>query len=226
MDSEQFARRLPELFADFPRSPHPLDRRFLPILAEVERARPREQPRPPEPRRLPPRPGRELRRGRLLQGPQPDRRDAGERRRLRRDRRLLDGGRRPRAAREEPPAPRPGRPHDPRGRRLRAPARRGARRPAASASTTTTPRTTTGRSWTPSGSSSRHLAEGALLIVDDTDWKQVRGRCATTGGASPARVSWSRSPARTAASPGGGRACRSSAGASARGWPRGHPRTG
>jgi predicted O-methyltransferase YrrM len=36
VDSEQFARRLPALFADFPRSPHPLDRRFLPILTEVE----------------------------------------------------------------------------------------------------------------------------------------------------------------------------------------------
>ena len=36
MDSERFLRRLPELFEDFPRSEHPIDRRFEPIAAEVE----------------------------------------------------------------------------------------------------------------------------------------------------------------------------------------------
>ena len=35
MDAERFARRLPELFDDYPRSPHPRDRRFAPILADV-----------------------------------------------------------------------------------------------------------------------------------------------------------------------------------------------
>jgi predicted O-methyltransferase YrrM len=35
MDAERFARELPRLFADFPRSEHPRDRRFAPILADV-----------------------------------------------------------------------------------------------------------------------------------------------------------------------------------------------
>jgi predicted O-methyltransferase YrrM len=36
MDAESFLRRLPELFEDFPRSEHPIDRRFEPIAVEVE----------------------------------------------------------------------------------------------------------------------------------------------------------------------------------------------
>lgn len=36
MDSERFVRELPRLFEDFPNSEHPLDRRFAPIVAEVE----------------------------------------------------------------------------------------------------------------------------------------------------------------------------------------------
>jgi predicted O-methyltransferase YrrM len=35
MDPERFVRELPRLFDDYPRSPHPRDRRFAPILAEV-----------------------------------------------------------------------------------------------------------------------------------------------------------------------------------------------
>lgn len=35
MDPERFARELPRLFDDYPRSEHPRDRRFAPILAEV-----------------------------------------------------------------------------------------------------------------------------------------------------------------------------------------------
>ena len=35
MDPERFARDLPRLFDDYPRSEHPRDRRFAPILAEV-----------------------------------------------------------------------------------------------------------------------------------------------------------------------------------------------
>ena len=35
MNAERFARELPRLFARFPRSPHPRDRRFAPILEEV-----------------------------------------------------------------------------------------------------------------------------------------------------------------------------------------------
>jgi predicted O-methyltransferase YrrM len=36
MDSERFLRELPALFEDFPRSEHPLDRRFAPAADEVE----------------------------------------------------------------------------------------------------------------------------------------------------------------------------------------------
>jgi predicted O-methyltransferase YrrM len=36
MDSERFLRELPSLFEDFPRSEHPLDRRFAPIVERVE----------------------------------------------------------------------------------------------------------------------------------------------------------------------------------------------
>jgi predicted O-methyltransferase YrrM len=36
MDSERFLRELPALFEDFPRSEHPLDRRFAPIVEQVE----------------------------------------------------------------------------------------------------------------------------------------------------------------------------------------------
>lgn len=36
MDSERFLRELPGLFDDFPRSEHPRDRRFAPILEQVE----------------------------------------------------------------------------------------------------------------------------------------------------------------------------------------------
>jgi predicted O-methyltransferase YrrM len=35
VDSERFARALAGLFEDYPRSPHPRDRRFAPILSEV-----------------------------------------------------------------------------------------------------------------------------------------------------------------------------------------------
>ncbi len=35
MDPERFARALPQLFDDYPRSEHPRDRRFAPILGEV-----------------------------------------------------------------------------------------------------------------------------------------------------------------------------------------------
>ena len=35
MDVERFARELPALFDDFPRSPHPRDRRFAPLLEAV-----------------------------------------------------------------------------------------------------------------------------------------------------------------------------------------------
>jgi predicted O-methyltransferase YrrM len=35
VDPDRFARGLTELFDDYPRSPHPRDRRFAPILAEV-----------------------------------------------------------------------------------------------------------------------------------------------------------------------------------------------
>jgi predicted O-methyltransferase YrrM len=35
VDPERFARDLPRLFADYPRSPHPVDRRFAPILEDV-----------------------------------------------------------------------------------------------------------------------------------------------------------------------------------------------
>lgn len=35
MDAARFARELPRLFDDYPRSEHPRDRRFAPILAEV-----------------------------------------------------------------------------------------------------------------------------------------------------------------------------------------------
>ena len=36
MDADRFLRELPTLFEDFPSSEHPLDRRFTPVLAEVE----------------------------------------------------------------------------------------------------------------------------------------------------------------------------------------------
>lgn len=36
MDAERFLRELPGLFEDFPRSEHPLDRRFAPIVEQVE----------------------------------------------------------------------------------------------------------------------------------------------------------------------------------------------
>ena len=36
MDAERFLRGLPGLFEDFPRSEHPLDRRFAPIVEQVE----------------------------------------------------------------------------------------------------------------------------------------------------------------------------------------------
>ena len=36
MDADRFLRELPRLFEDFPRSEHPLDRRFQPVVAEVE----------------------------------------------------------------------------------------------------------------------------------------------------------------------------------------------
>ena len=36
MDHERFLRELPELFDDFPRSEHPRDRRFGPILEQIE----------------------------------------------------------------------------------------------------------------------------------------------------------------------------------------------
>ena len=36
MDSDRFLAELPRLFADYPRSEHPLDRRFAPIAEEVE----------------------------------------------------------------------------------------------------------------------------------------------------------------------------------------------
>jgi predicted O-methyltransferase YrrM len=36
MDSDRFARELPSLFADYPRSEHPLDRRFRRVAEEVE----------------------------------------------------------------------------------------------------------------------------------------------------------------------------------------------
>ena len=36
MDSDRFLRELPDLFDDFPRSEHPRDRRFAPILEQVE----------------------------------------------------------------------------------------------------------------------------------------------------------------------------------------------
>jgi predicted O-methyltransferase YrrM len=36
VDADRFLRELPGLFEDYPRSEHPLDRRFTPVLAEVE----------------------------------------------------------------------------------------------------------------------------------------------------------------------------------------------
>jgi predicted O-methyltransferase YrrM len=36
VDAERFLRELPALFDDFPRSAHPRDRRFAPVLTEVE----------------------------------------------------------------------------------------------------------------------------------------------------------------------------------------------
>ena len=36
MDADRFLAELPRLFADYPRSEHPLDRRFAPIAEEVE----------------------------------------------------------------------------------------------------------------------------------------------------------------------------------------------
>lgn len=36
MDADRFLRELPELFDDFPRSEHPVDRRFAPIVERVE----------------------------------------------------------------------------------------------------------------------------------------------------------------------------------------------
>ena len=36
MDSERFLRELPELFENFPRSEHPIDRRFAPVVEHVE----------------------------------------------------------------------------------------------------------------------------------------------------------------------------------------------
>ena len=36
MDADRFLRELPSLFEDFPRSEHPLDRRFAPIVEQVE----------------------------------------------------------------------------------------------------------------------------------------------------------------------------------------------
>lgn len=36
MDAERFLRELPGLFEDFPRSEHPLDRRFAPIVEQIE----------------------------------------------------------------------------------------------------------------------------------------------------------------------------------------------
>ncbi len=36
MDAERFLRELPELFDDFPRSEHPRDRRFAPVVESVE----------------------------------------------------------------------------------------------------------------------------------------------------------------------------------------------
>jgi predicted O-methyltransferase YrrM len=36
MDADRFLRELPKLFADYPRSEHPLDRRFAPIVERIE----------------------------------------------------------------------------------------------------------------------------------------------------------------------------------------------
>jgi len=36
VDADRFLRELPKLFEDFPRSEHPLDRRFAPIVEQVE----------------------------------------------------------------------------------------------------------------------------------------------------------------------------------------------
>jgi predicted O-methyltransferase YrrM len=36
MDADRFLRQLPGLFEDFPRSEHPLDRRFAPVVEQVE----------------------------------------------------------------------------------------------------------------------------------------------------------------------------------------------
>lgn len=36
MDADRFLRELPTLFEDFPRSEHPLDRRFVPVVERVE----------------------------------------------------------------------------------------------------------------------------------------------------------------------------------------------
>src|SRR5688572_1247784 len=36
MDADRFLRELPQLFDDYPRSEHPIDRRFAPIADEVE----------------------------------------------------------------------------------------------------------------------------------------------------------------------------------------------
>jgi len=36
VDAERFHATLPQLFEDFPRSPHPIDRRFRPIVEDVE----------------------------------------------------------------------------------------------------------------------------------------------------------------------------------------------
>jgi predicted O-methyltransferase YrrM len=36
MDADRFLRELPGLFEDFPRSEHPLDRRFAPVVEQVE----------------------------------------------------------------------------------------------------------------------------------------------------------------------------------------------
>ena len=173
VDADRFVRELPRLFADYPRSEHPRDRRFAPILEDVGGlarennlallnlaasllgAR------------------RELRRGRLVQGAQPDRGDARELRRLRRDRQLLARRRQPEAARGEPPPLRSRRPHHPGRGRVQRSSRGGAlgdRR--------------VGVYYYDAAHDYRsqvrglrliepYLADDALLIVDDTDWEQV-----------------------------------------------------
>ena len=79
LDADRFLRELPRLFEDFPRSEHPRDRRFAPIVDEVENLARENILALLNLAASLPRPGRGLRRGRRLPRREPHRGDARER---------------------------------------------------------------------------------------------------------------------------------------------------